>query len=226
MIDVILPTYNNASFLPRAIDHILSQDFSDFKLIVVNDGSCDDTNEVLSGYKDPRIVVINHDINRGLPAALNTGHRNGDGAYCTWVSADNVSHKDHLSVLYNKMISGDFDFIQGGWCYSYDCVIGSGAKMHPEQCKHHWGYGNLGPTFLYKRVVWETYNYDEDAMYVEDLKFYLQAFLHPFKFEYVYEYLVEYLVHNKSMTQDVINDSDAHNKRLQKIYEQVIEGRS
>ena len=78
------------------------------------------------------------------------------------------------------MVNCDCDFVQSAWqkiLNSEKTIVNSG-KGHGT-----WGFGNLGPSFLYKRKVWETYHYDEDAMMIEDLKFYLQACCHPFKFK-------------------------------------------
>ena len=55
MISVVLPTYNRARCLSRAINSVLNQTYSDFELIVVDDGSTDNTRELVEGYSDPRI---------------------------------------------------------------------------------------------------------------------------------------------------------------------------
>ena len=69
-VSVLLPTYNAAEHLDKAVNSILGQTFSDFELIIINDGSTDSTRELLKSYSDPRIRVINQD-NLGLPKALN-----------------------------------------------------------------------------------------------------------------------------------------------------------
>jgi glycosyltransferase involved in cell wall biosynthesis len=223
-IDVIMPTYNHAMFLDRAISHIISQDFSDFSLIVVNDGSSDGTNEILETWskRDNRISVIHNEINKKLPCSLNIGHAFGKSPYCTWVSDDNISYKHYLNSLYQCIISKDYDFVQGNYV-----VIDKGVKSYKNTSTMHdnWGMGNLSPTFLYKRMVWETYKYDENLPCVEDLKFYLQSYLHPFKFGHVNECLVEYYIHGASMTTGVHSNAltlEEHNKKIQKIYEEVI----
>src|SRR5437660_6657818 len=71
-VSVVLSVYNGAVDLPKAIDTILAQTFSDFELIAINDGSTDGSAAVLDGVRDPRVRVINQD-NLGFPAALNRG---------------------------------------------------------------------------------------------------------------------------------------------------------
>jgi len=74
-VSVVLPTYNRGYCLRRAIDSVLAQTFTDFELIVVDDGSTDDTREVMRSYDDPRIVYVHNDANKGQPVRLNDGIR-------------------------------------------------------------------------------------------------------------------------------------------------------
>ena len=75
LVSVIIPTFNRAELLPRAIQSVLDQTLPDLELIVVDDGSTDDTLQVLQGFSDPRIRYIRHEANKGLAAARNTGIR-------------------------------------------------------------------------------------------------------------------------------------------------------
>ena len=75
-ISVILPAYNVADYLPRALDSLLGQTFRDFEALVVDDGSADRTGEICDEYarRDPRVRAI-HQKNAGAPAARNAGAR-------------------------------------------------------------------------------------------------------------------------------------------------------
>jgi glycosyltransferase involved in cell wall biosynthesis len=201
---------------------MLNQEFKDFAFVIVDDGSVDKTSNFLDkkySKLDPRITIIHNVTNKGLPAALNIGHAIGKAPYCTWISTDNISRPNHLRALYETMIKGDCDFVQSAWLKILESkektVVNSGKG------KGTWGFGNLGPSFLYKREVWETYHYDEDAMLVEDLKFYLQACCHPFKFKCIDDCLVEYYYQPNSLTRrGYINKS--HRQMLDSIYQTVI----
>jgi hypothetical protein len=86
LVSIILPVYNGATDLPRAVDTILVQTFTDFELIAINDGSGDGTAGVLGNLRDPRLRVI-HQENMGLPAALNRGIASARGLY--------IARQDH-----------------------------------------------------------------------------------------------------------------------------------
>ncbi len=72
-VSVILPTFNRANLLDRAVQSVLRQTFKDFELIIVDDGSTDDTIKLVESYEDNRIVFAPHKYNQGVSAARNTG---------------------------------------------------------------------------------------------------------------------------------------------------------
>jgi len=78
---VIIPTHNRANLVGRAIKSVLSQTFEDFELIVVDDASSDNTEEVVKRFQDSRIKYVRHQKNMGAPATRNTGIRMARGTY-------------------------------------------------------------------------------------------------------------------------------------------------
>jgi glycosyltransferase involved in cell wall biosynthesis len=99
MISVIMATYNCAATLQRAVASVLGQTFEDWELIIVDDGSTDDTPRLLDGLRDPRIVVVRHDRNRGVAAAKNTGFDHVRGDWFTTLDADDEMVPEALAVL-------------------------------------------------------------------------------------------------------------------------------
>ncbi len=94
---VIVPVYNVAHFLPQCIDSVLNQNFNDFELILVNDGSTDDSLLVCTNYqaKDNRIIVINQE-NNGASAARNNGISKANGEYLLFVDSDDFIESENL----------------------------------------------------------------------------------------------------------------------------------
>lgn len=87
-VSVILPTYNRAGLLPRAIASVLRQTFADFELIVVDDASTDDTMSVVGSIQDPRLRYIRLPANRGAPEARNRGITEANGNLVAFQDSD------------------------------------------------------------------------------------------------------------------------------------------
>ena len=99
VVSIIMATYDRAATLPRAIDSVLAQDYPAWELIVVDDGSTDETPTLLRRYRDPRILPIHHERNRGVTAAKNTGLDNVHGEWFTFVDSDDEIVPDSLSSM-------------------------------------------------------------------------------------------------------------------------------
>jgi len=114
-ISVIIPTYNRAQVLSRAIQSVLKQTFNDFELIIVDDGSSDNTDEIVKEYikKDNRIKYIKHDVNKGGNKARNTGINNSLGDYITFLDSDDEYLPNNLEERYKirQKISNDYGVI-------------------------------------------------------------------------------------------------------------------
>lgn len=124
LVSVILPTYNSAAYLDKAINSILTQRYRHFELIIVNDGSNDDTQNLLAQYQDPRITVINQ-VNLGLPKALNQGIRMAKGKYIARQDADDISLPERLSKQVAFMEQNPNCALLGTWS---NIVTATGSK--------------------------------------------------------------------------------------------------
>ena len=87
-VSVIIPTYNRAHLIGRAIQSVLNQTYQDFEVIVVDDGSIDNTEKIVKSFNDPRIRYIRHEKNKGAAAARNTGIRAARGKYIAFQDSD------------------------------------------------------------------------------------------------------------------------------------------
>lgn len=105
-VSVVLPTYNRASLLARAIDSVLAQTHRDFELIVVDDASTDHTSEVLAGYDDPRVVRVRRRRNSGPCGARNSGIRKARGRYVAFQDSDDEWYPDKLEKQLQALVMG------------------------------------------------------------------------------------------------------------------------
>lgn len=98
LVSVVIPAYNQAEFLGEAIQSVLNQTYDQFEIVVVNDASPDQTNEVVAQYNDPRIKNIIHEKNQGLPASRNTGIKVAKGDVIALLDSDDIFHPDKLKT--------------------------------------------------------------------------------------------------------------------------------
>lgn len=103
---IIIPTYNRVNFLPKAIESIIEQSFSDWEIIIINDGSTDNSREIIEQYSDERIKYI-YQENSERSAARNNGIQNGKGEYVIFLDSDDYLFKDFLVNLYNEIVKSE-----------------------------------------------------------------------------------------------------------------------
>jgi len=91
LLSVVMPVYNSSSYLNEAIDSILTQTFSDFEFLILNDGSTDCSKDIILSYQDERIKFLDSPVNLGLSARLNTGLQIAQGKYIARMDSDDVA---------------------------------------------------------------------------------------------------------------------------------------
>lgn len=102
-VSVIIPTYNMAEYVCQAIDSVLAQTYDDFEIIVVNDGSTDNTEEVLKKYESNKKIKIINQSNKGLACSRNAGIKHSKGEYIAWLDADDIWRKDFLEIAVKQL---------------------------------------------------------------------------------------------------------------------------
>ncbi len=130
-ISVVMAVYNGADVVAGAIDSILSQNFTDFEFIIVDDGSEDETPAILKSYaqKDPRIVVVTQ-VNQGLTRSLNNGAAMARGRYIARQDADDVSYP-HRFAAQMEWMARDPELVLIGGCSD---------DVHDDGMKSRWTY--------------------------------------------------------------------------------------
>jgi glycosyltransferase involved in cell wall biosynthesis len=97
---IIIPTYNRASLLKNLLDSFSRQTFTDFEIIVVDDGGTDNTEDIVSGFHDQRLAYYKK-INGGVSSARNFGLAKANGRYINFFDSDDLAYPNHLSEAYN-----------------------------------------------------------------------------------------------------------------------------
>jgi len=104
LVSFLIPAYNVAPFIGETLASVLAADRDDIEIVVVNDGSTDETPAILAAIEDPRVRVI-HQQNRGLPATRNTGILNSRGEFLIFLDGDDLFAMDVLDQMLQPLLS-------------------------------------------------------------------------------------------------------------------------
>lgn len=128
-VTILMPVYNGEKYIAEAIDSVLAQTFTDFEFLIVNDGSTDSTEKIISSYNDPRIKLVNQ-VNGGVSCALNTGLSLAKGKFIARFDSDDICYPERLmeQVAFMKqnpdyvLIGSDADYVteQGDFVFYYE----------------------------------------------------------------------------------------------------------
>ena len=202
-ISVIVPMYNAEKWVAKTITSLLNQSYPDYEIIIVDDGSTDNSKRILDSFSyDSRIRYVRKE-NGGTASALNVGHKLARGKYITWCSADNMYYAQFLAVLRHALEAGipngcelvysDFYFIRPD-DQPIRAVIHEKAQTGKDLIK---GY-DVGMSFMYTKELWEkTGEFWDDIC--EDYDWCVRAAQHT-KFGLVNAILAGFRVHGGQIT--------------------------
>lgn len=137
LVSVIIPTFNRSSVIQRSVQSVLSQSYSNLELIIVDDGSTDDTLNLLSSFEEDKRVRVFSQNNHGVSQARNFAIKKAKGEYISFLDSDD-------EWLINKL-EKQIDFILANpeylWCHTEEIWIRNGIRVNPKK-KHSKGGGN------------------------------------------------------------------------------------
>ena len=132
-VSVIVPVYNVSNYIIKCLDSIVNNTLKDIEIIIVNDGSTDDSiKKVCERYDDSRIKII-YKKNGGLASARNTGVRYAKGKYLFFVDSDDFIELDTLESMYNVACKGNYDIVYSDYYKYYE----DGTKEKVSLVKHY-----------------------------------------------------------------------------------------
>ncbi len=173
-ISILLSAYNDGKYLPYAIESILNQTYENFEFLIRNDGSTDETFEILDRYRqiDKRIKIFNDSNNIGLTKSLNLLLKQAKGDLIARQDTDDFSFKERLEIQLDYLLSGDID------ACTTRAVVKQTFKITPNKSyylpkhfvmkiKNPYIHGSL---LIKKEVMKKLGGYDEKYYYAQDYK--------------------------------------------------------
>jgi glycosyltransferase involved in cell wall biosynthesis len=181
LISVILPAYNAELYLKEAIDSILAQTFTDFELIVINDGSTDKTEEIILAYEDERIVYIKNEQNLGLIGTLNKGMDLAKGKYIARMDADDICFPQRFAKQVDFLEENQEYIICGTAAYRFYDHISDGKAFNPPlndeniRVRLFFNSGFIHPSVMFRADAVRNHHlrFSYDYKYAEDYFFWI-----------------------------------------------------
>lgn len=160
LVTVLMPAYNTGKYIANAITSVLEQSFTDFELLIVDDGSTDNTCEVIGSFADERIILIRQQ-HGGVSKALNTGLAKARGKYIARFDADDICYPQRLRRQLNFLQSNAEYVVIGS---DADYMLESGEYLFHFSCIAHTNEEIMQKMYFYCPFIHSSVMYLKDAV--------------------------------------------------------------
>lgn len=200
-ISIVIPFFNSDLTLTRAVNSVLRQDFSDWELILVNDGSTDQSESIACSFLADRRISYAYQKNGGVSAARNLGASKAKGDWLLFLDSDDALGPDILEKM-NELVSVD-----GNQDYFHFGVCSIQGQERIERFPTDSGYlGKLAGSFLLKKPIFhQVGGYDENLKFSENTELFHRIHLYPVKFKQVPFISLEYFESMKGGSKNTQN---------------------
>jgi hypothetical protein len=215
LISVIIPSFNSGKYLDSAIESVVTQTYKNMDIIIVNDGSSDNTEEIVKKHqqKDERIRYVNHGINKGLASARNTGLKNAHGEFIAFLDADDIWLPQKINIQLRKIKESDADLVFSNW-YIWEPekdVKVRAFESNPIEDKRKnllssfikKNLGNSSTAFLKKSSLEKVGLFDENLKSSEDYDLWLRFLLNEMNIAFCDEPLIYSRKHPGQMSKNI-----------------------
>ena len=224
LVSVLMPAYNAEKFIAEAIQSVLDQTYPKFELIIIDDGSSDQTAPIVSTFKDPRIRFFKNNNNKGLIQTLNDGFLHCTGRYIARMDADDICDRRRFEMQVNYMQKHPKCGICGTWARRIDQKNQKNGRIkNPVSNKIIRVSLLFTPPIIHPSVMIQSslvkkFQYSEDAMHIEDYDLWIRISKNTqVEFHNIPRYLMNYRWHHSNVS--VLNDDFQYNKKKSLIAE-------
>lgn len=197
-ISIVMPVYNAENHLHESIESILSQTFTDFEFVIIDDGSIDNSRDIIKSYHDKRIVLVEN--SHGFIRSLNSGINASRGKYVVRMDADDLMLSHRLAIQYQYMEDNPDVDICGSWMETF----GVDSRIIKSPIKHQditlyllKGNSLCHPTVIMRKEALQKCKsypnlYKSKYIYAEDYKLWVDLIKNGLKFANIPEVLLRY----------------------------------
>lgn len=223
-VSVIVPVYNVEKYIEKCLNSLVSQTLKDIELIIVNDGSTDNSKDIIKKFEQKyNNILYLEKPNGGLSDARNYGMNYAKGDYIAFLDSDDYVDETIYEKMYNKAINENADYVECDFYWSY---LNNGNKVK-NKLDRGIRYTNKDDMFVYARVVaWNKLikksiikeKFPVGLKY-EDIEFFYKLLPNIKKFAFVEEPLIYYIQRNDSL----VNKQDYNTRQIFNVFDNVIE---
>ena len=201
-ISVIVPVYNVQKYLRKCLNSLVKQTFKDIEIIAINDGSKDDSEDILKEYaeKYDNFSYYNKE-NGGLSDARNFGLKHAKGRYVAFVDSDDYVDSTIYEKMYNKALEKDYDYVECDfyWVYPNKTRIDKGIRYKNKKEMLIYGRVVAWNKLIKRSVITELF---PKGLYFEDIEFFYKLIPNINSFAFVEEPLVYYVQRENSQSKE------------------------
>jgi len=219
-ITVIIPTYNNSKYICQAIESVLAQTFNNFEIIVIDDGSTDNTRSLLNKFNSQIRYIYQN--NQGPASARNNALKFVKSDYICFLDSDDLWSNDYLNKSFNYLLNNNLDLIITDYFVDYydsndkflkrepktrcDFIIDNNKQLYEQLFKRFQGGFDGTSAILMRKQRFEIIGkFDEKLKILEDWDLWLRIAKNNLKIGYLKEPLFVYRRHNNSLCRNKAN---------------------
>ena len=228
-VSVIIPVYNAEKFLLKNLGSVLKQTYPDIEVIIINDGSTDDTLKIIQSIEDDRLILVNQE-NGGVSAARNEGIRHITGDYVVFVDADDCLEATYIEVLVKAIITYKCDMVCCGYTYtdtqgkivaafpgkSDTLKLGvQGFISREELMAGMLCHGLLSSSLwnkMFRSDIIKNLSFDTDISIGEDLLFLAQYIIKTNSYYFIQNKLYNYFINPHGAMKNIVSNTKFNSK--------------
>lgn len=214
LFSIIIPTYQRAHLISETLDSIVGQNYTNWECIVIDDGSTDNTHELLNNYiaKDSRFQYYSRPENllKGPNSCRNYGFQKSKGDYIKWFDSDDIMLEDCLSTIYEQFLKKDSDVVVSDIMF----IDFNGIRLNRRLTYYSQNliedylvgkiaFYTIGPTWGRKFLNQQKQLFDEKISNLDDWDFNLRMLYQDPKIKYIHKALIQYRIHSESLAHEI-----------------------
>jgi glycosyltransferase involved in cell wall biosynthesis len=219
-VTVFMAVYNGEKFISQAIDSVLEQTFKNFELLIIDDGSTDESLSIAKAYNDSRIRILQNENNKGLAFTRNRGVEEAKGEFFATLDCDDIAYKKRLEIQ-TKFFSENKDVVLCGgrirFIDQHSKYIGKFSSLNGDQdfLKALLLFNNIycNSTTMINTGILKKFRYDESFAPAEDYDLF-EKISSEYKIGFINEFFCKYRVHTGNVSSIKIANRNAAEKRI------------